>query len=139
MRADERVALGVRKTVVAADRGAGLLVRADLRGVGIFVGAGEARDEGGLLLWDVGAGDDSFRRLLGGLLDVGDGVGSERTADGGFETTTEVGPATTAVVLTPLKVLSVGLTPLATLTPVATTAGCVGVAFVVAAALPDLL
>lgn len=84
------MALGVRKTLVAADRGAGLLVRVDLLGAAILEGAGEPRDEGGLLPCDIGAGDDSFRRFVGGMFEVGDGVGNERTAEGGLETTIEV-------------------------------------------------
>ena len=36
-----------------------------------------------------GEGDDSFRRFAGGKFEGGDGVGSERAADGGLDTTTE--------------------------------------------------
>jgi len=52
--ADERVAFGVRLTevrgaIAATGRGAGLFVRVDRRGAGVFEGAGDALD-GGLLL-----------------------------------------------------------------------------------------
>lgn len=61
-------------------------------------GEGDAR-EGVLILLvaagdgaGAGAGEDSFRRLAGGLVDVGEGVGSVFVTEGGFETTAvEVG------------------------------------------------
>jgi len=66
----------------ATVRGAGLLLlRVDR------LGAVDGGEEGGLTLLGKGAGDASFRRLAGGLVDVGDGVGRLFVADGGFETT----------------------------------------------------
>lgn len=76
------------------------MVRVDLRGAATLAGAGDARDDGGLLLCDIGAGDDSFLRFDGGAFAVGDGVGNERTADGGFDTTIEAGGVGAATVCT---------------------------------------
>jgi len=52
--------------MIAAALGAGLLVRADLRGNGTLIGCRESLDTGG---------DVSFRRLAGDGAFVGDGVG----------------------------------------------------------------
>lgn len=99
--ADDRVVFGVRVTEVrgaraADDRGAGLLVRVDRLGVAILEGAGDALD-GGLLLSEAdvgaGAGDDSFRRLAGGFVAVGDGVGRDFAAGTGSATMTLAGTA----------------------------------------------
>lgn len=98
------------------DRGTGL-VRVDLRG-GTAFGAGDALD-GGLLLGGVGTGDDSLRRFAGGIAAVGEGVGRDFAADGGFDTTT----------------VEVVVTVCAT---AGATAG-IGLAEAAAAALPDLL
>ena len=76
------------------------MVRVDRRGAAILEGAGDARDDGGLLLCDVGAGDDSFRRFDGGAFAVGDGVGNERTPEGGFDTTIDAGGVGAAIACT---------------------------------------
>lgn len=100
---EERAALGVRRVVrgatePTADRGAGLLVRVDRRGGTVFAGAGDDR-EGGLALWETGSGVDSFRRFVGGAVEVGEGVGRDFAADGGLDTTTVV-DSTVEVVVT---------------------------------------
>lgn len=80
--------IDVRETT---DRGAGLLLLRLVRLGAVVVfdadGGGDACDGGLVLLVAAceGRGEASFRRLAGGLTDVGEGVGSVFATEGGFE------------------------------------------------------